>query len=136
MKKIYSLFIFCFAIIFACKAQKVEDIYLNLYTDSLKKGVHNYINVDGKFANNKYAPLDNKQIKFSSSYGKWEGNNLIIDSAYKADSVVVTVSVIDNPALSKTKTIYLKKLADNEVLKSEEELLREWNTNPKKKKKG
>ena len=28
-------------------AQKVDSIYFHLYTDSLKKGTYNYINVDG-----------------------------------------------------------------------------------------
>ncbi len=32
-------------------AQKIEYVNFNLYTDSLKKGLHNYINVDGYIGN-------------------------------------------------------------------------------------
>ena len=42
------------------KAQQVDSIFLNLYTDSLKKGQHNYINVDGKLSNGKWMPLTSK----------------------------------------------------------------------------
>lgn len=119
---------------FAAKAQKLEQIYLNLYTDSLKKGVHNYINVDGKLGDGSYAPLDNKQIKFTSSYGKWEGNNLIIDSSYNKDSIIITVVAIDNPALNRTKVIYIKKVNSTEGLKTEKELLDSWNNKKKKSK--
>ena len=42
------------------RAQKVDSIYFNLYTDSLKKQVHNYINVDGKFSNGSWLPLTEK----------------------------------------------------------------------------
>ena len=30
-------------------AQNLDSIFFNLYTDSLKKGTYNYINVDGQF---------------------------------------------------------------------------------------
>jgi hypothetical protein len=60
----------------AAHAQQVDSIYFHLYTDSLKKGVHNYINVDGKLSNGHWLPLTNKEIEFSSSTGKFEGNSL------------------------------------------------------------
>ena len=118
----------------AGKSQNIKEIYLNLYTDSLKKGVHNYINVDGKLSDGSYAPLDSKQIKFTSSFGKWEGNNLIIDSSYKQDSVIVTVTAIGNTSLTKTQVIYLKKINNTDGMKTEKELLESWNTKKKKSK--
>ena len=39
------------------QAQSVDSIYFNLYTDSLKKGVYNYINVDGLLSTGSYIPL-------------------------------------------------------------------------------
>lgn len=117
---------------FKASAQKVESIHFNLYTDSLKKGVHNYINVDGKMNNGRYAPLDSKQLNFSSSYGKWEGNNLIIDPSYKKDSVVVTAVLKADTSIAKTITIYMKKNLLQEKLRTEAEILDEYSS-PKKK---
>jgi len=132
MKKIASILLVLF---FAIKlpAQKVESIHFNLYTDSLKKTVHNYINVDGKLSNGKYMPLDNKQITLSSSYGKWEGNDLIINPAYKKDSVVVTAVLKDNASINSSITIYLKKNLTQEKLRTEQEVLNDMRK-PKKKK--
>ena len=119
----YFIFFILFSVSLAVKAQKIESIYFNLYTDSLKKGVHNYINVDAKLTNGNYLPLTSKQITFWCNTGQWEGNDLIIDSSYKADSVVVKATVKDQPQLSKTITIYLKKRLDNPLLKTEAEIL-------------
>jgi len=112
--------------VFAAKAQKVEDIYFNLYTDSLKKGVHNYINVDGKLSNGNFYPLMASEVVFSSSYGKWDGNNLLIDSAYCRDSVVITAALKENPKVRKSVTIYMKKILIEPPLKTAEELMEEW----------
>jgi hypothetical protein len=111
--------------------QKVEDIYFNLYTDSLKKGVHNYINVDAKLANGSYLPLMTDEIKFTSTYGKWEGNSIIIDSAFCLDSIIVTAQLIKQPDLTKVITIYMKKNLVEPALKTEKELLDEWNKKKK-----
>jgi len=53
------------------KAQKIDSIYANLYTDSLKKGTYNYINIDGLLSNGSYLPLDSTQVIFKSSAGKF-----------------------------------------------------------------
>ena len=87
------------------KAQKVNDIFFNLYTDSLKKGVYNYINVDGKLDGDRFFPLTSSEVILSSSAGRWEGNSLVIDTAYKMDSVVITAVLKAEPAIKKTITI-------------------------------
>lgn len=110
-------------------AQKVDSICFHLYTDSLKKSVHNYINVDGKLSNGRYIPLGSKEVKFSSSYGVWDGSSLIIDPSYKKDSVVVTAYLIEKPELKQTVTIYIKKKNEDEVLPTIDEIM-----NPKRKK--
>lgn len=114
------------------KAQQVESIAFHLYTDSLKKGVYNYINVDGKLSNGNWRPLNSQTIQFSSNAGKWDGNNLIIDSGYTKDSVVVTAVVKSNTALKQTITIYMKKNLREPELKTEEELLEEMNNNSRR----
>ena len=90
-------------------SQQVDSIAFHLYTDSLKKGTYNYINVDGKLSNGHYLPLTEKQIKFESNTGHWEGNSLVIDSGYKGDSVIITATLKERPSLFKVITIYIKK---------------------------
>ena len=124
MKKLVTILIVLSA--FTASAQKVDSIYFNLYTDSLKKGVHNYINVDGKLTNGTYQPLMSNEVAFTSSAGRWEGNSLIVDSAYKQDSVVITASLKEHPEVKKNVTIYLKKIVTEAPLKTEKELLEEW----------
>ncbi|HEX8279413.1 MAG TPA: hypothetical protein VF540_11990 [Segetibacter sp.] len=124
MKKFLIIFIVLSA--FTARAQKVDSIYFNLYTDSLKKGVHNYINVDGKLTNGTYQPLMSNEVAFTSSAGRWDGNSLIVDSAYKQDSVVITASLKEHPEVKKNVTIYLKKIVTEPPLKTEKELLEEW----------
>lgn len=116
------------------KAQKVDSIYFNLYTDSLKKGSmhYNYINVDGKLSNGSYIPLDSTQVKFSCSAGKMIGNVLQLDSAEKADYVTITAMLRDNPVIRREVKIYIKKMIAEEQLKSEEELIEGWQKQRKK----
>ncbi|MEO7308294.1 MAG: hypothetical protein ABIR78_10805 [Ferruginibacter sp.] len=113
MKKyLLLLFVLCSLL---TKAQKVESIYANLYTDSLKKGTFNYINIDGKLSNGKYIPLDSNDLIFWSSAGKFSGNNLWIDRDFTAPKVDIKVSVRNNPALVKEFTIYVKQKPDPEL---------------------
>jgi len=107
---------------FFAKAQKVENIYVNLYTDSLKKGTFNYINIDGRLTNGKYLPLDSSHLIFWASAGKFSGNSLWIDREIPAQKVDVKVSLRENPAIVKEFTIYIKQLPDPE-LKSMDEIM-------------
>jgi hypothetical protein len=138
LKKIVLLLI----IVCAAKtnhAQKIDSLYFNLYTDSLKKGTWNYINVDGKLSNGSYLPLTNKQLMFKASCGEFERNNLWIGKDFKRDSVVVTISLKENPSVTKSITIYIKKKENEDRLKTNEEILNEIKRQPstrKKKSKG
>lgn len=104
------------------KAQKVENIYVNLYTDSLKKGTFNYINIDGKLSNGKYTPLDSNDLIFWSSAGKFNGTNLWIDGDIGVLKVDIKVTVKNNPELVKEFTIYIKQMPDPQ-LKSVDEIM-------------
>ena len=130
MKKLLVILILVFS--FTAKAQKIDSIYFNLYTDSLKKGVHNYINVDGKYSNGSFLPLMTNEVGFSSTAGKWDGNSLILDKAAKADSVIITVWLKQRPEVKKSVTVYTKKIEVEPPLKTEKELLEEWKKNSKK----
>jgi hypothetical protein len=130
-----KLLIILFILIsFAGKSQKVDSIYFNLYTDSLKKGVYNYINVDGKLRSGIYQPLMSDEVAFESTVGKWDGNSLIIDKEVKVDSVKVTAYVKKQPEIKQSIVIYVKKIEVEAPLKSEQELLDEWQKKSKRKK--
>jgi hypothetical protein len=105
-------------------AQSIESFNFNLYTDSLKKGTYNYINVDGKFSNGTWLPLTDKHLVFTASSGRFEGNSLFIEKNATEEKVTVKVTLRSDPSISKSIVIYVKKMEDNEILKTEEEILR------------
>lgn len=109
----------------AASAQKVDSIYFHLYTDSLKKGFYNYINVDGKMSDGTWSPLDSTEILFISDAGFFKGNDLFIDSSYKGETVRVKAILKSNPLIKKEVTIYIRKRGFTEPLKTNEEILDE-----------
>jgi len=124
--KKYLLFSFILCSQFA-GAQKVESIYVNLYTDSLKKGTFNYINIDGKLSNGKYLPLDSTSLIFSSSAGKFSGNSLWIDRDFTSQKVDIKVQLRSDPTLVKQFSIYVKQKPDPE-LKTMDEIMNKSKT--------
>lgn len=124
-----------FSVSFA-KAQQIDSIFINLYTDSLKKGTYNYINVDGLLHNGRYLPLDSTHLVFSSSAGKFHGNSLWIDRNFAAEKVYIKVTLRQNPAISKDIYIWIKTMENNEPLKTAEDILKEIENQSKSKSKG
>lgn len=98
------------------KAQKVDSLFFNLYTDSLKKGVYNYINVDAKLSNGNWFPLTDKELLFSSSAGTFDRNNLIIDTSYKGELVKIKAVLKSDPKVWREITVYIKKYIVEEKL--------------------
>jgi hypothetical protein len=103
-------------------SQKVDSIAFHLYTDSLKKGVHNYINVDGKLSNGNWLPMSAKEISFTSSVGYFDGCNLLIPVNYTGENVVINASLKSNPAIYIKTTIWMKIKPDPDRLPTLEEL--------------
>ncbi len=130
---LFSVFLFSGI---ALKAQKIDSIYVDLYTDSLKKGTFNYINIDGKLSNGRYLPLDTNHLVFSSSAGRFNGNNLWIDKDFLPARVSIKAVLKSNPGVYKEFDIFVKQLPDNEKLKTTDEILKEMRQQPKKTKKG
>ena len=97
------------------RAQKIDNIYFHLYTDSLKKGQHNYINVDGKLSNGDWMPLTSKELTFTSSLASFEGNELIIPENFKGEKVTVKAVLKSNPSVWKEITIWIKKMPDPQL---------------------
>jgi hypothetical protein len=104
-------------------SQKIDSIFFHLYTDSLKKGQHNYINVDAKLSNGRWQPLTDKEIQFTSSVGKFDGNELILPTDFKSQKIIVKAVLRSNPAIWKETTIWVKKLPDPDRLPTNEEIL-------------
>ncbi|MBS1609609.1 MAG: hypothetical protein JSS70_12790 [Bacteroidetes bacterium] len=113
-------------------AQKIDSICFHLYTDSLKKGVHNYINVDGKLSDGRWLPLTAREIDFSGNGGKFEGNDLVLPGDFKPENVTVKAILKKDPSIAKEIIIWIKKKPDDEVLPTKEEIL---NNRPKQRRK-
>ena len=126
MKKFYLICLIGLAFGLPGKAQQqVDSIYFHLYTDSLKKGTHNYINVDGKLRDGRWLPLTNKEVIFTASAGKFEGNSLVLESGFKGDSITIKAVLKNNPAIWKEVIIYIKKFESAERLKTLDEIMNE-----------
>lgn len=129
------LFLLIFSLsTFFVSAQKIDSIYVNLYTDSLKKGTFNYINVDGKLSNGRYLPLDSTHMALVSSDGKFTGNDLWIPKDFKKDKVTIKAILLSDTSVCKEFTVYIKKLPDPE-LKTEQQILEEMKTSKRSKRK-
>jgi hypothetical protein len=122
---------FLYMIAYGLRAQHVDSIYFNLYTDSLKKGTHNYINLDGKLSDGRWMPLTAKEIQFSSSDCKFSGNELVIPNDFASDKITVKAVLKSNPSLWLERTIWIKKKPDGE-LPTKEEVLRDMKSKPKR----
>lgn len=110
MKRFLPLMLFVISV--TASAQKVDSIYFHLYTDSLKKGQHNYINVDGKLSNGKWIPLTAKEISFSCSTAEFDGNQLIIPEDFREKKVTVKAVLKANSSVWIEKIIWVKQLPD------------------------
>ncbi len=116
-------------------APLVDSIAFHLYTDSLKKGLHNYINIDGKLPAGGWYPLTAEDILFESDGGRFEGNKLIVPADFDKEKLTITATYKRKPTLKKTVTIYIKILEDG-PLKTKEEIMEELRRPPKKNKRG
>jgi hypothetical protein len=132
--KRFILLIILGALAGGLQAQRVDSIYFNLYTDSLKKGTHNYINVDGKLSNGKWVPLTADEVQFSASACKFSGNELIIPADFGEDAITIKAVLKSNPRLALEKKIWIKKMPDPE-LPTIEEVMKSSKGKSKQKKK-
>lgn len=107
MKLFFTILFICIS--FSSLAQSIDSIFFNLYTDSLKKGSWNYINVDAKLSNGKYIPLNEKQLIIKTSAGKLEGNSIWLDWDFKPEFITVEIQLKENKSVIQKKTIWVKK---------------------------
>lgn len=105
-------------------SQSVDSIFFHLYTDSLKKGTHNYINVDGKLSNGRWMPLTSKDLNFTASSCRFEGNELVIPGNFSEEFVIVKAVLKSKPSVWIERKIWIKKIEENEQLPTAEEVIK------------
>ena len=132
----FFLFIIIISLAFVSNAQKIDSIFFHLYTDSLKKGTHNYINVDGKFSDGTWKPLSAKDLSFTSTYGTFEGNELILPDPCTVDKLTIKAVLKSNPSMSREITVWIKKKPDDEMLPTSQEVMRNKSQKTGKSKRG
>lgn len=90
---------------------KLDSIRFHHYADSLKRGFHYYLNVEGIFSSGKIFPLDTSAISFEVSDGKLLGQDLLINNNETSiQSVNATATYKNDERLKALTTIPVKKL--------------------------
>jgi D-alanyl-D-alanine carboxypeptidase len=115
------------------RAQSPDSIFFNLYTDSLKKGAWNYINVEGRITHGKIVPLSARSIVLKASTGKVEDMSVWLDWNTTADTVVVEVSLKTNPAVTAKTIIWIKKYDPQLDVQQTDSLLQQLNERNRRK---
>lgn len=115
----------------------VRHIRFNLYTDSIKRNIPFYINVEGRFSSGRVYPLDTGMIAMTASAGSLLGNVLEVK---KSDTAVHKVRVCawlkEDPHMAATITIPVKIVPDTASLPTTRQLLKEWKREREQKSKG
>jgi len=128
----YLLLLFFTATCCFTQAQKIDSIYINLYTDSLKRGTFNYINVDGLLSSGAYLPLDSTHIEFKASAGTFAGNSLWVDPGFTGEKISIHVTLKQDRTQQKAIDMYIKQKPDG-PLKTVDEIMDDLKRNKKKK---
>lgn len=116
----------------SARSQKIDSIFFHLYTDSLKKGTYNYINVDGRSSEGRWIPLTSTQLTFKTTGGRFENNDLFLPVDFDMEKVTVTARLKSDTTVTKQRTIYIKTLPD-EPLKTLEEVMKKPAKNKRRK---
>lgn len=126
MKNILSKLIFTLITMFivcASNGQSIVDIRFNLYADSVKNTIDNYINVEARLSNGRYIPLTANEINFSSDYGFWRGNSLVLSKVKNVDAVNITAQLKSDTSKKITTTVYIQKYPDAGFFLSEKDFM-------------
>ncbi|MFM2137901.1 MAG: hypothetical protein RJA57_208 [Bacteroidota bacterium] len=118
-----SRYLICFLIVAAtapARAQPIDSLCFRLYTDSLKKGQHNYINVDGRRPDGKWMPLTSKELHFHCDSAVFEGNELIVPPEFTPLKVTVTAVFRTDTTRRIERTIWIKQMPDGPLPTQEE----------------
>jgi hypothetical protein len=123
----YAMILLCSFFAMKSRAQKIDSIAFHLYTDSLKRGTYNYINVDAHMSDGTWLPLTEKDIEFVSSAGKFDKTCLVLDRDFTQKFVTVRAVLKADSLKQITRTIYIKQIPDPDVLPGIDEVMQSGN---------
>jgi hypothetical protein len=64
-----------------------------------------------------------KEITFSASAGRFEGNSLFVERDFTGNMITVKAVLKENPAMTREVTIFIKKKEDDAQLKTMDEVM-------------
>jgi hypothetical protein len=111
----------------------ITGIRFNHYADSLKRGIHFYLNVEARFSSGRIYPLDTSSVQLQTSAGRLLGQDLLLNNGDTTRFINVTATYKPRPGMVARSVIPVKQKADDDSQVIEDE--REIFNNPKKKKK-
>ncbi|NIG57063.1 hypothetical protein [Chitinophaga sp. Cy-1792] len=91
---------------------RLTGMRFNHYADSLKRNIHFYLNVEGKFSTGKILPLDTSAVRFKTSAGKIIGQDLLLDIQDTTKIIQVEAWYKLNPSLYLITNIPVKQIND------------------------
>ncbi|SEA31322.1 hypothetical protein SAMN05660909_01488 [Chitinophaga terrae (ex Kim and Jung 2007)] len=95
---------------------QVIGIRFNLYTDSIKRNIHYYLNVEGKFSSGKVYPLDTSALRFAASDGQILGQDLLLPLQDTVKTVTVEAWYKPNSKYYIRAQVPVKQAPDNDSL--------------------
>ncbi len=105
----------------------VKNIHFNLYTDSLKRDVDFYLNIEGRFSSGKTYPLDAQSVRFQASAGRLRKNILLLPGSDTAVKAIRVKGIFKwDESLADSCVIPVKKQGKEVTLPTEKELLDRW----------
>lgn len=102
----------------------ITGIRFNHYADSLKRGIHFYLNVEAKFSSGKIYPLDTSAVQLQTSAGKLLGQDLLLNNADTTRFINVTATYKARPGMIARSVIPVKQMPDDDsqVIEDEREV--------------
>ena len=109
--KRFLFLIICFAA-FNASAQKVDSMFFNLYTDSIKTILNYYVNVEGEYSNGRFLPMDTGVIRIIADHGAMSGNEWIAPKEIDFEKVTFHAIAKEDPRINDRVTVWLKRAKD------------------------
>lgn len=95
---------------------RLTGIRFNHYADSIKRDIHFYLNVEGKFSSGKVFPLDTATIRFAASDGKLIGQDLLLPKEDTTKTVIAEAWYKYNNQMYLRSVIPVKQATEDESL--------------------
>ncbi|GAA0539849.1 hypothetical protein [Chitinophaga japonensis] len=94
----------------------ITGIRFNHYADSLKRGIHFYLNVEGRFSTGKVYPLDTSAVRLESSAGQLLGQDLLLKTGDTTRFITVKAVYKSKPTLKVESIVPVKQKADDDSM--------------------